>query len=240
MFSQFRLSLMIHAELIKHHAECIDTGIKTVSCNKCEKEFTSFAMRRHKEVCKGKQEFDCPECGMICRSSALVKKHYDNEHKFQQVSSREVCYHWRRGNCSRVNCRYAHVGHQANRESTSTRKSTTRVPACKNGITCDWLKKGSCSYFHARVGVQRPWISRGKDQGQGQGERGRKEGQARQVNQARQGGQAGKDDVGHLPCKFDGRCERIPNCPYIHSLQDFPLLRRRGQVTKQNRNQMRQ
>ena len=35
-------------------------------------------------------------------------------------------------------------------------------------------------------------------------------------------------------CRFDGRCERIPNCPYIHSLEDFPPLIRRKQVTRRN------
>ena len=27
-------------------------------------------------------------------------------------------------------------------------------------------------------------------------------------------------------CRFDGRCERIPNCPFIHSLEDFPPIQR--------------
>ena len=227
-------------ELIKHHIECIDTGVKYVSCKKCDQKFTNLSMRRHKEVCKGKLEFDCPECGVIYSSSVLVKKHYDNEHKFNQVESREVCFHWRRGNCTRMNCRFAHVGHQASRSSPSARSSNTRVPACKNGISCEWLKKGNCSYFHTRVGVQRPWVTKEKDQGRGQ------EDQNRQGVQARQGGRAHKEDGagqgagGRRPCKFDGRCERIPNCPYIHSLQDFPLLNRQGQKAKQNTKQRRQ
>ena len=106
---------------------------------------------------------------MICSSSDFVKKQYNNEHKLQPDVSREVWYHWRRGNCTRVNCRFAHVGHQKNSESTSTRKSTTKIPGCKNGLTCDWLKKGNCSYFHANVGVQRPWVTKKKEQWQVQG-----------------------------------------------------------------------
>ena len=194
---------------------------------------------------------------MICRSSAVMKKHYDNEHKFEQVSSREVCYHWRRGNCTKTNCRYAHVGYQTNKESLSTNKSTTRVPACKNGPSCDWLKKGSCSYFHTKVGVQRPWVSKRQDQGAGQVESrgqgcrqedrglgGRQEGRGqggRQEGRGHGGRQESRDQGGRqdqlhptknliqpdrLKCRFDGRCERIPNCPFIHSLEDFPLLQR--------------
>ena len=136
-------------ELVKHHVECIDTGMKSVACKKCDKEFTNFGMRRHKESCQWKQEYDCPECGMIFKTSASMKKHYRNEHKFEQVSSREVCYHWRRGNCTRVNCRYAYFGHQDSNKSTITRTNNTRVPACRNESLCHWLQKGNYSYFHA-------------------------------------------------------------------------------------------
>ena len=31
-------------------------------------------------------------------------------------------------------------------------------------------------------------------------------------------------------CRFDGRCERIPNCPFIHSMEDFPPLQTRKKV----------
>ena len=34
-------------ELIKHHIECIDTGVQSVSYQKCDNKFTKFAMRRH-------------------------------------------------------------------------------------------------------------------------------------------------------------------------------------------------
>ena len=234
------------AELIKHHIECIDTGVESVTCQKCDKQFTNFAMRRHKDVFKGKPEFDCPKCGAIYRSSVLLKKHYDNEHKFKPVESKQVCYHWRRGNCTRMNCRFAHVGNQDSRDSTNTRTSNTRAPACKNGTSCEWLKKGNCSYFHTRVGVQRPWVSRENLQRREHGEQGRQGDRAQQGDQAGHGSKTRQEDGarqkegGRLPCKFDGRCERIPNCPFIHSLEDFPLLKRRGKGMKQINNQRRQ
>ena len=49
----------------EQNIECINSGVQSVSCQKCDNKFTNFAMRRHKEVCKGKQEFDCPESGVI-------------------------------------------------------------------------------------------------------------------------------------------------------------------------------
>ena len=30
----------------------------SVTCKRCDKDFTNFALGRHKDVCKGKQEFD--------------------------------------------------------------------------------------------------------------------------------------------------------------------------------------
>ena len=40
-------------------------------------------------------------------------------------------------------------------------------------------------------------------------------------------------------CQFDGRCERIPNCPYIHSLEDFPILKGRTQPVRRIPNNQR-
>ena len=167
------------------------------------------------------------------------------------VKSKEVCFHWRRGHCSKGDrCRFSHVGLQK-KDSTETKK---RTPACSNGSACEWLKKGSCSFFHPRVGVQRPWVSKdresrvqgGRQEGRSQGGRqegrsqgGRQEGRSQGVRQEgrSQGGQQ-KDrspqqpsrnliQPDRLKCRFDGRCERIPNCPFLHSLEDFPLLQGR-------------
>ena len=224
------------ADLVNYHSECIDVVLRTVPCQKCEKVFTNFAIRRHKEVCKGAKEFDCPECGMVCSSPVAMKKHYDNEHKLEPVKSREVCYHWRRGNCIRTNCRFAHVGHQNKNLSESTRKDTTKVPACKNGAACDWLKKGKFSYFHAQVGVQRPWVTKEKSARRGsyqgdQGDQGRQEGRGHQRDQEVQGNQGSQN---YRTSKFDGRCDKLPNCPYNHYLEDFPPLQVRRQGVRRN------
>ena len=185
------------------------------------------------------------------------------------VKSKEVCFHWRRGHCSKGDrCRFSHVGHQ-NKDTTKTAK---RTPACSNGSACQWLKTGSCSFFHPSIGVQRPWVSKdresraqgdrqeargqgdrqetrgqggrqeargqgGRQEGRGQG--GRQEGRSqggRQENRGQGGRQEDRSpqqptrnliQPDRLKCRFDGRCERIQNCPFLHSLEDFPLLQGR-------------
>ena len=174
--------------------------------------------------------------------------------------------------------------------------STTRghrVPACSNGSDCDWLRRGNCSYFHPRVGVQKPWVrdqggqatrsqvSRSQDfrqesrslgprqesrsqgprqerrsqgpiresrspeprqQSRGQGPHQERRGQGPHQENRGQGSHQesrGLVQPDRLPCKFDGRCERIPNCPWIHSLEDFPPLQRRSNKVLRNLSQQR-
>ena len=194
------------------------------------------------------------------------------------VKSRIVCKHWRKGNCLKGDlCGFSHVGKQNHTESVTTNKTSTRVPACSNGPSCEWLSKGSCSYFHPRVGVQKPWVNNktqgGRQQTRTQGGRqqtqvqgGRQEPRAQggrlqtgaqedrrqtgteggrrpagaqgeqwqgraQGGQQQTGAQEGQERTLIQPdraqCRFDGKCERIPNCPYIHSMEDFPPLQGR-------------
>ena len=98
----------------KHHRQCNQIGLASKKCNKCNLKFTIQGLRRHKPMCHGnKKEFDCPDCGMIFTSTNDVKKHQDEDHKMEAVRSREVCFHWRRGNCFKGDsCRFSHVGRQ--------------------------------------------------------------------------------------------------------------------------------
>ena len=237
---------------------------------KCNEKFTVPGMRRHKGICHGaKEQFDCPECGMIFNSAEGVKRHSDQDHKMELVKSRIVCKHWRKGNCFKGDkCGFSHVGKQNHSEPMNTNKTSTRVPACNNGPSCEWLSKGSCSYFHPRVGVQKPWVKNktqgGRQQTRTQGGRqqtlaqggrqepGTQEGQqqtgavggrrlagargdrrqdraqgGRQQSGAQEGRQRTLIQPDRDQCRFDGRCERIPNCPYIHSMEDFPPLQGR-------------
>ena len=149
-------------ELAKHHRECKDMGVANSTCLKCNKKFTAPGLRRHQKTCHGAnvdEDFDCPECGMMFDSVDGVQRHTDQEHKMEQAKSRVVCRHWRKGHCFKGDsCGFSHVGKQNHSESISTNKRSTRVPACSNGSSCEWLSRGSCSYFHPRVGVQKPWV----------------------------------------------------------------------------------
>ena len=208
-----------------------------MTCNKCNQIFTRQGLKRHTKICTGKTKvFDCPECGQLCSSPNNVKKHQEEEHEWETVRSKEVCKHWRRGNCWKgTSCLYSHVGKQQENSSEITNNNTTkRVPACGNGASCEWLLKGVCSFFHPRVGVQKPWA--GKDGRQKARSQDRRQGQSiPNRNQAQPNRQ-----LGRIPCRFDGRCEKIPNCPFLHSLQDFPVFQgRRNPVYGRNINQRR-
>ena len=228
-------------ELVQHMKECVDFGVKTTLCNKCKKNFTNFGLKRHMNSCQGKPEFDCPECGQVFNSPVHVKSHYDSVHKWEDVQAREVCKWWRKGNCNNKKCKYAHVGHQNKNSSESQSTSRTRVPACRNGQNCDWMKKGRCSYFHINVGIQKPWSTVDRRQENGVQAREpnsfpRKRDDARQHSkqhnrqQHRQGG--GKQprlDGQHQheqsrqlkQCKFGDRCDKGMNCGFLHLAKDF-------------------
>ena len=105
----------------------------------------------------GQSEIDCPECGEIHRSKTAMKKHYDSNHKKEEIRPLEVCKWWRQGRCTIKHCKYAHVGEQNKSSPHIMKEKNIRVPACSNGPSCEWLERGCCSYFHPRVGVQRPW-----------------------------------------------------------------------------------
>ena len=261
-------------ELVKHHKECTNIGTANSKCNKCNNMFTYNGLKRHKQNCHGDNEaHECTECGETFQSKKAVKNHEDNEHPMEVVKSKEVCFHWRRGHCFKGDsCRFSHVGHQ--KQDNIGNGNTKKTPACSNGSNCEWLMKGSCSFFHPRVGVQRPWVNKdrgsnaqgGRQEGRVQGGRqdgrvqgGRQEDRRegiRQESRAQRGRQEGRVQGGRqegrregvhqstrsliqpdrLNCRFDGRCERIPNCPYIHSLEDFPLLQGRSQRNQRRSN----
>ena len=238
--------------LVKHHDECVDFGVRTATCNKCDKYFTNFALKKHRSKCQGQQqEVDCPECGEICKTTAAMRKHYDSNHKSDNVSSREVCKWWKMGKCNNKRCKYAHVGYQIKNGSEPISTHSTKVPACKNGSRCEWLEKGKCSFFHKGVGIQKPWVQKDidhEDRGRGIGKsRTQQMGHPERSHrpnrgQAKPRGQSGDsrwDRSDQSDCRFDGRCERIPNCPHFHSLQNFPILQGRKQGGIRNQNQRR-
>ena len=109
-------------ELVRHHTKCMQQAINTVTCPKCNNSFTNFALRRHTQQCKGNvSQYECSDCGKVGKTKEEIRKHINEVHAKQRVRSREVCYHWRRGNCTRGDsCGFSHVGHQDRSTSTTT------------------------------------------------------------------------------------------------------------------------
>ena len=173
----------------------------------------------------GHQRDVCTKCGEIIEKNIGLKKHIDScgkgsvgaEHK--RDKSREVCIHWRRGKCDRGSqCNFSHVGHQ---DSPRPKNQSTRMTPepCRNGTDCSYFAKGRCNFGHHKANGHHPeqqgrrpskaWdrgqSGRGREQsGRGQSERGRRQ------------------DSDRLPCRFGPDCDRVINCPYIHSMEDFP------------------
>ena len=229
--------------LLKHHKSCTkNIGLANSICDQCNNKFTEQGLKRHHKVCQAyNTKFDCPECGQMFVSSNAVTKHQDDEHNYEPVRSRIVCKHWRRGKCFKGDrCGFSHVGRQIINESQDRNITTTKVPACTNGPHCEWLAKGNCSYFHPRVGVQKPWTRRhDQDQSRRQEPRSRQEPRTRQESRTRQEPRSSTRQDRET-CKFDGRCDRIPNCPYMHYQEDFPPFQgRRNQEVRRHQNQRR-
>ena len=176
----------------------------------------------------------CTKCGEMLDKKISLKKHMDTCGKSASTStsdvererSREVCIHWRRGRCDRgLQCNFSHVGRQDNPPSKHQSTSKTLKP-CRNGPACSYLAKGRCSFGHheqnghkARDNSRRPSQSRDK------------------VKSSRGRGQ----EAERLPCKFGRDCDRVINCPFIHSMEDFPQYQksqgfRRTNGTRNNRN----
>ena len=127
---------------------------------------------------------------------------------------------------------FSHVGHV---ESQSTSRTTKNVSTCKNGLSCEWLAKQRCSFFHPRIGVQNTWTREDSGQGGHQVNRFNKEPRRQPRDQAEPNKQSDR-----VVCRFNGRCERIPNCQYLHFNEDFPKLQgRRNSVMRRNINQRR-
>ena len=218
-------------DLVEHHKECNDIGTANKTCNKCSNVFTKQGLQRHQTSCQeNKKTFDCYECGELFPSSIYLKNHKEDTHKMEPVRSRVICKHWKKGICNKGDsCGFSHAGHQNINQTSSTRRIITKLPSCRNGSSCDWLKRGKCNFFHAQArdhgDRQERHLQGGQKGGQAQGGRHENRDQGgRQETRGQQSRAQGGRQPDRDQCKFDGRCERIPNCPYIHSLEDFPIL----------------
>ena len=140
-----------HAQQTKDVYACAECGHKGKSAN----EIKNHQAKEHTD-----NVYACDECGLRGKSAKEIRNHQAKNHKEEMSQiSKEVCKHWRRGNCLKGNrCLYSHVGYQQSNPSTSTSKTNTSnwSPACRHGEDCSWLAKGSCRFFHKGTGVQKP------------------------------------------------------------------------------------
>ena len=197
--------IFVNKKTLETHVDnCMKDLLVMEPCKECDKRFTKPGLRRHinKGECQKKAEkHTCGECGMICTNATELKQQTSDEH---EQRNREVCRHFRRGNCLRGgNCKFAHVGYQTRSENT---EPTSRVNNCRNGDRCRWLAQGKCKFNHQnrQNGVPQTSQSERTAHGNRSGDRGRQ-------------------------CWYLNNCRRVPNCPFSHkSLVDFPLLPNRG------------
>ena len=186
-------------ELKTHTSRCMEYGNSVVNCSKCNQTFTRFGIKRHSDNCHEKRSinvYSCAECGKRAHTLEEIKKHQKSHHAEVIEVSKEVCKHWRNGNCyNGIRCRFSHVGHQNKNTSYPTPRPNTdnsRTAACKHGDSCSWLEKGTCRFFHKGVGVQMP---------------------------SRKSQVTSKKST--VLCKHNQKCWNKSTCPYKHSIVNF-------------------
>ena len=214
---------------------CMEGEVVPQVCEKsyCKKKFVSSnALAKHmKNSHFGHQRSVCTKCGEILDKSSDMKKHMEKCDKEATEDipekTKEVCKHWKKGRCDwGSQCRFSHVGRQEKTypESKSTNSADT---LCRNGPSCSYMLRGRCNFFHHMT-------KRHNNQGANHNVRehhgtrehqpvrfdGRKQGASARYNQNRSQGR--RQEGARARCKFGRDCDRVPNCPYIHSMQDFP------------------
>ena len=180
---------------------------KVYACSECEhKGKSANDIRNHQAKEHMEDVYVCDECGHKGKSAKDIRNHQAIKHRDAAVEvSKEVCKHWRKGNCFKGSqCLYSHVGYQQSNSSKPTLKSNTSSwsPACRHGEGCSWLAKGECSFFHKGIGVQKPVQSKVQS----------------------------KDD---RICHFNGKCTNTM-CRFKHTLSgDFHSQRKQqGQIIR--------
>ena len=192
---------------IKAHGEKCH-GLQTsklYACSECEyKAKSANDIRNHQAQEHTNAVYICDECGHKGSSANQIRNHQHKEHSTDEVEvSKEVCKHWRRGNCLKGNqCGFSHVGYQQTNPSTTSKASTTnRSPTCRHGENCSWMAKGNCRYYHKGVGVQKP-------------------AHQHQILSRK------SDNKNSRMCHFNGRCTNSM-CKYKHTgVQDFQSQRK--------------
>ena len=145
-------------DLTKHIEKCSEKNVTIVQCPSCKQNFAQGALKKHTTRGKCKLQitvrFAGTDCNLVSNNAGATRKHMREEHMEINTRSREVCRHYRRGNCLKGDsCTFSHVGAQIlfQHEINSTQTTTRR---CWNKEKCVWLQRGGCHFFHEGVRVQ--------------------------------------------------------------------------------------
>ena len=194
---------------------CTEGEIVPQKCEKsyCKKEYASSeALINHmKRAHFGNQRKVCNMCSEILNANDNMKKHNETCGRVSQpIRNKEkspvVCKHWRRGKCDRgTTCNFSHVGRQdpPRQEYQSTDK--TIIP-CRNGPSCSFLARSKCDFGHHMTRSHQ--VEQERRQWQSQG-RPRTSHRSRHQEE-------------RIKCRFGAQCDKVPNCPFLHSMEDFP------------------
>ena len=133
--------------------------------------------------------------------------------------------HWKKGRCDwGSKCRFSHVGRQ---EATSPQNKSTNsaVIDCRNGPSCSYLARGKCNFFHHITRRHNNRQHQGTNYNAREVQAGRDNNRERQGPREHQGprGQGRRQQDDRARCRFGRDCDRVPNCPYLHSMEDFPM-----------------
>ena len=173
--------------------------------------------KKHKEQ-QEPSGYKCIHCDLSFNELFQVRQHMTKKHRVSLDKSCEKCGlkipdgnrlddHMREcySDFSAVKpqlCKFFMRGNCVKGESckfTHQETEKTQVPLCRNGQRCTYFSRGICYFYHRGFGTQKPTIKNKNYQDK---------------------------NVKGRWCNFRDRCNRIPNCPFIHRDQDFPELKK--------------
>ena len=179
---------------IRHGGPSRSTEFK---CEMRELTFTSQHFVRQHMIKKHTPNYktDCDNCGLISGNQQEHWQHIQLCHASYQTINSKKCRYFLKGNCLKgMHCKFLH--------DRNEKKEENEVPVCRNGLTCKYLARGACRYFHQKLG--------GSNRGS----------QYTFYQQNQQYHQKPRQKW----CRYLENCNRVPECIFKHYEEDFPEL----------------
>ena len=214
-----------------------DHAPKDFMCPKCDIPFKAqYESQLHNQKKHTRSmTVECEKCGNAFEGVNDLEMHKNNcEHNFTRVP-KKGCRYFANGRCNRGEmCKFSHQEQMNNK---------LNIPECRNGLSCRYLERGMCMFYHRGAGVQKMnkknnhtfnksnknfstpecrngvqcWqLALGKCVFSHSGAREHNRNENRNY----------KFNKGY--CYYMEDCSRVPNCPYVHYEQDFPQLPKTG------------